>query len=260
MILAGTVITGITELYDADAQAFITAAGITNTTQQGAINTLVVQLKANSLWTNMQAIYPYVGGTAASHKYNLKDPRDLDAAFRLEYRGSSVTHSANGITTTGTGYCNTFCVPGSVLNRSYGDYIRIATNDGWSGSYIGNAFGFKVNTSPAVTAVGVNNLQGLGNSIVYGYLTSSILSASSGFLFNNSTTKFTNTSVASSPAAGVIYIGALNQGTTSAGTPWSEYGNRTLSFTHLSNGLTSAQHSTLVTIVQAYQTTLGRNV
>ena len=68
---------------DADAQAFITAAGITDSTQQSAIDTLVKQLKGYGIWSKMKAVYPFVGGTATTHKYNLKDPRDLNAAFRL---------------------------------------------------------------------------------------------------------------------------------------------------------------------------------
>ena len=65
-----TDIVGITT--DTDAQAFITAAAITDPTQQAAINTLVVDLKGYSIWTKMKAVYPFVGGTAATHKFNLK--------------------------------------------------------------------------------------------------------------------------------------------------------------------------------------------
>jgi len=36
---------------DTDAQAFITAASITDSTQQSAINTLVTQLKTYGIWT-----------------------------------------------------------------------------------------------------------------------------------------------------------------------------------------------------------------
>ncbi len=80
---------------DSDAQAFINAAIITDTTQANSVNTLVVGLKADGIWSKMKAIYPFVGGTATSHKYNLKDPRDLNAAFRLTFNGGW-THSANG--------------------------------------------------------------------------------------------------------------------------------------------------------------------
>jgi len=246
--------------FDADAVAFITATGITNPTEQSAINSLVVDLKAASLWSNMNAIYPFVGGTATTHKYNLKNPLDTDAAGRIEFRGTP-THNSDGVVFNPGSYGSTWCVPGtSALNRSYGEYIRLSANDGWSGSFIGDVFGFKLNTTPAITAVGVNNLTGFGAGLTYGYVTTSIVNATEGYLFNNSTTLYTNASVASSPPMGVIYIGAMNTGTGGNDGPWGEFSNRTLSFAHLGNGLSSAQHTTLVSIVQTYQTTLGRNI
>ncbi len=86
---------------DADAQAFITAASITDPTQQSAINQLVVDLKGYSIWTKMKAIYPFCGSTASQHKWNLKDPRDLDVAFRLVFSGGW-THSSTGALPNGT--------------------------------------------------------------------------------------------------------------------------------------------------------------
>ena len=61
-----------TPAVDPDAQAFITAASITDPTQQIAINQLVVDLKGYNIWSKMKAIYPYVGGTSTSTSYNLK--------------------------------------------------------------------------------------------------------------------------------------------------------------------------------------------
>lgn len=78
---------------DADALAFITAANITDTTQKSAVTQLVTDLKSANIWTKMKAIYPFVGGTASSHRFNLKDPRDLDVAFRLVFNGGW-THSS----------------------------------------------------------------------------------------------------------------------------------------------------------------------
>ena len=93
----------------ADAQAFITAAGITDPTQQSAIITLVTDLKGYGLWTKMKAIYPFVGGTATTHKFNLKNPLDTDGAFRLSFSGGW-THSANGALPNGTNaFANAFC-------------------------------------------------------------------------------------------------------------------------------------------------------
>ena len=93
--------------YDADAQAFITATGISGTNAT-ATNQLVLDLKAANIWTKMKAIYPFVGNTSASQKYNLKDSRDLDAAYRLTFFGGG-TFSANGYQCNGTNsYGNTF--------------------------------------------------------------------------------------------------------------------------------------------------------
>ena len=100
-----------TPAVDPDAQAFITAASITDPTQQSAINQLVVDLKGYNIWSKMKAIYPFVGGTAATHKWNLKDPRDLDAAFRLRFFGGAV-HTSNG-------------VQGNALNAYYNTYLNV---------------------------------------------------------------------------------------------------------------------------------------
>jgi hypothetical protein len=59
---------------DADAIAFLTAAGITDPTITSAICTLVTSMKANGTWTKLIAIYPFCGSTASEQKWNLKDP------------------------------------------------------------------------------------------------------------------------------------------------------------------------------------------
>lgn len=119
----------VASAFDPDAQAFITATGITDSTQQSAINTLTISLKSANVWTKLDAIYPFVGGTAFTHQFNLKDPRNLDAAFRLSYVGT-VSHSSTGIThQAGTiSYSNTFYNPVSVSrgqnDQSQGVYVR----------------------------------------------------------------------------------------------------------------------------------------
>lgn len=86
---------------DPDAQAFLTAAGITDPTEITAVNNLTLGLKANSLWAKMKAVYPFVGGTAFSHKWNLIDPRNLDVAYRINWFGG-LTHDSNGVKGNGT--------------------------------------------------------------------------------------------------------------------------------------------------------------
>src|SRR5262245_27713895 len=93
-------------VFDSDAQAFITAAGITDDTQEAALHTLVIAAKANGWWTKCFAIYPMVGGSASSHKYNLKDPQDTNGAYRLDFQGGW-SHTSSGADPNGTtGYAD----------------------------------------------------------------------------------------------------------------------------------------------------------
>jgi len=85
---------------DVDAAAFLTAASITDGVISKAINNLTLSLKAANLWGKMVALYPFVGGTASTHKFNLLDPVDADASFRMTFSGTW-THNANGITGNG---------------------------------------------------------------------------------------------------------------------------------------------------------------
>ena len=86
---------------DTDATAFSLAAGLTDTTQKSAVNTLVKDLKRYGLWTKVRAFYPFVGGSANSHKFNLKDPRDLNEAYRLTFSGGW-THDSSGVKCNGS--------------------------------------------------------------------------------------------------------------------------------------------------------------
>jgi len=106
---------------DPDAAAFIAAAGITDPTQKAAINALVLYLKNNNVWDKLQAFYPFVGGTATSHKFNLVNPLDTNAAFRIAFSGG-ITHDSNGITGNGVnGTANTFYIPSvnGILNDAH---------------------------------------------------------------------------------------------------------------------------------------------
>lgn len=96
---------------DYDAELFISVTGITDATQQGAIRSLVTELKNENLWQKLQCIYPFIGGTAATHKYNLKNPQDSNGAFRLIFNGGW-THAATGVLPNGTnGYADTHYRP-----------------------------------------------------------------------------------------------------------------------------------------------------
>lgn len=95
-----------------------------NSYERFYVNYIVTNLKSTGVWYKCKAIYGMVGGTAAAHKWNWKDMRNLDAAFRLTYFGT-ITHSNLGIqgsTTSGT-YANTFFNPFTQLTINDFSYL-----------------------------------------------------------------------------------------------------------------------------------------
>jgi len=91
-----------------------TAQEITGAELWTAVQDLVTGLDTNGTLELYDTIYPFVGGTLASHKYNLKTTEvnlDTDAAFRLTESGT-VTHSKDGVQSDGsTGYFDTHMTP-----------------------------------------------------------------------------------------------------------------------------------------------------
>ena len=246
---------------DADAIAFIAAAGITNLTQAAAINTLVNDLKTYGLWTKMKALYPMVGGTATSHKFNLKDPRDLDAAFRLVFNGGW-THTSTGALPNGTtGYANSFLAPNAMgqNNIHVSFYSRTDINalsvDIGAGS--GSSF---VEIIPRYTGNGyvyVNTSQGDGfvNPSSTGLYIANRIVAGIVSLFKNNTKVINGNRGSNSPSTYSFYLGAEN-GAGTAGF----YSPREQAFASIGDGLTDTESANFYNSVQKFQTTLGRQI
>ena len=259
---------------DPDVQAFITAANITDTTQKSAITILVSSLKSYGVWTKMKAIYPFVGGTPSSHKFNLKDPRDDNGAYRLTF-GVGLTHSQNGINPNGSGYANTYLNASSVLttaNNHISFYSR--TNPTPINSVemgASDTFGYY---SPNMR-IRLDGFYGYTNTLMYtsgninnyaytlstntdarGHFIGNILSTTNRKTYKNGNVSGVNTSnISQSLYNGFIYIGALNVNNSPAA-----YTNRECAFASIGDGLTDTEASNFYTAVQAYQTSLSRNV
>jgi hypothetical protein len=264
-------------LYDADALAFITVASITDNTQKTAINTLVTDLKANNIWTKMKALYPFVGGTASAHKWNLKDPRDLDVAYRLVFNGG-VTHDSNGVlfggvngyadsklspyiqltannnhlsvysnlNLTGTDVLGEYSLVAGALNSAYTQRFDLAVSSKDAFATPNTTFTTNANASTQISYVDSSKI---GN-----YL--STRTANNNFkLFKNSSLIGSNTitNTAQLPDYS-IYIGGWNQANTA------RFSYRRLAFATIGDGLSDTEASNFYTAVQAYQTTLNRQV
>lgn len=247
--------------WDADALAFIASASITDATQKIAVNKLVTDLKSASIWTKMKAIYPMVGGTASTHKWNLKDPRDLDVAFRLVFNGGW-THSATGAKGNGTtAYADTKYT--GLTNNSCLAYYNRYTPSDYTQALMG------VYNNPGVDTVLASNFT--GNSIfkIRGAGISYSNTGNSGMFTANRTSQTllnswkngvktgTQTSAAvadSNPQSYSIFLNAYNTGFADF------YSKSECAFACVSNGLTDTEASNLYTAVQAYETTLGRQI
>ena len=256
---------GLTDIVgiDADAQAFITAAAITDPTQQTAIDTLVKGMKTDGTWTKMKAIYPFVGGTASTHKWNLKDPRDLDAAFRLVFNGGW-THSSNGATPNGTnGYADTKLVPSSVFASNadnsgisiYQTNPPIGQNNGafdgtsrFLGQLTTSVFDARLNTQASIVYIPAHI------SDAKGLVTTTRNGTNNTRCYKNGTF-ILEIAVDSALTPFSSYVGARN-GTGVANL----YDNTIHKFLSYHNGLTDTEAANLYTRVQAFQTSLSRNV
>lgn len=267
---------GATFATDADALAFLEAATIYNENQQKAIIELVRRLKAAGLWSKMKAIYPFIGGTAASHKWNLKDPRDVDAAFRLTFSGGW-THSANGATPNGsTGFANTFMNPSTTLTLFNAHLSYYSRNTGL-GANLNIDIGNYVSSNDKLFCLIVPRSSGFAAAIHTDqtnsnyFATKSTYTSASGLWVNNRTSSASadlqlwrngvneaqpsQTNLNGSFATYNIYIGALSMETGA-----NFYGVSQCAFSSIGDGLTTAQSTALYNIVDAYQKRLGRAV
>jgi hypothetical protein len=236
---------------DADADAFITAAAITDTTQKRAIDKLVVDLKGYGIWTKMKAIYPFVGGTAAQHKYNLVNP----SLYQLTY-STGLTHSSLGIKGSGLSYANTN-YKNTILGVGQNDISVGVYLQSWNINQtmqFGNFGNFTLYKS------GINNISPLINNAFVlsiptassnGFMQSS-RNNSANLLFKHKNNTVATFAVASSALSSLdVWICRANayDGT-----------NDYISFFYEGNNLNSVELDNMYTAVQTFETTLVRQI
>jgi len=251
--------------YTARTTAFIAATGITDTTIINALNTMDLSLISNGLDTKMKALYPFVGGTASTHKYNFMDARDLDAAFRLSFNGGW-THSSTGAKPNGTNaWADTFFTPliNNIVNSSHLSYYSrtlVSETKIDMGCY-GVIYGLDYNqiaiSFGGTTYCNPNN--GAGGAAVsfasnsQGFFVASRTSATNVFGQRNST-QITGTS-ATERNQNSIYLGALHQGLATT-----YFASKECAFSSIGDGLSTSEALVFNTAIQNFNTSLSRNV
>lgn len=249
---------------DADVAAFLTATGIADATIRNALNTFVKGLKSNGLWTKAKAIYPVVGGSAATHKYNLKDPRDLDAAYRITFNGT-IIHSAAGVQGDGaTGYFNTHLNPTTALAQdSASIFINSNTNTATAGGDFGSYQAAGSVGLYIINRNAINGTQTRCNAAALDNIASSVTDSrgfwgvsrtlSANFLGVTPSTINTLTRTSAGLPNLDMYGMCLNQAGVATGFQSEGY-----NFFWAGDGLSSSECSTLRTLVNTLQSNLGR--
>ena len=254
---------------DRDALAFLEAAQIYNTNQQRAIVNLVRSLKRVGLWSKMKAIYPFVGGTASAHKWNLKDPRDADAAFRLTFSGGW-THSANGADPNGTSaYADTYLANNVMgqnsLHFTYysrestkGLFVDIGARNNLASPFPASFMFLQFTDDKLYGNVNQNNNASTFSAAVtdsQGLFIAIRNNSTSTKYIRNTTTVGIETVNSVAPSDRNFYLGALNTDNSAT-----LYANRQCAFATIGDGLTDTDATNLYNIVDLYQKRLGRAV
>jgi hypothetical protein len=244
--------------FDPDAQAFFdrvtTAGGTLTTTEKNATNQLVLDMKSAGIWSAMRAVYPMVGASAAACAQNLKS-----SSFTGTFT-SGWTFASTGVTPNGTSaFMQTNLSPSANLalnsvHMSYYSRTNIISNQMEMGSYIGstnlcylifnyNNTGFSaINCADAPRTSPANPTTGL-------LIGSRISSTEEKYYTNNVSQTRVGASVTLN--TNQMYIGAGNSGL---------YSSKECAFSSIGDGLTDTQASNFYTAVQAFQTTLSRQV
>jgi len=239
--------------YGALTTAWIAATSETDTTIISALNTLETDLTTYGLISKMKYLYPFVGSSAAKHKYNFMNT----ALKQLTFNGG-ITHSANGIQLNGTnGYADTGVVKGdwaSLNSLSFGIYSR--TN-------IQGIYG-DMGTAGSTDDFNLYSYAAGGNYYRVGGADGSQVSAgtnSLGLFVGNRINSTTVRCLSNGTITGKTVVQAFTNTQSSViGQSLFNYSPRQYAFCFYADGLTDANLNNLNTLVQVFQTTLSRQV
>ena len=227
------------------------------------------QLEIGSTATTYQPVATTASTIFASQfKYNLKDPRNLDAAFRQVFNGGW-TYSKQGATPNGTnGYADTKLNPSNGTNPYIALSVYATNLVGANKPFMssqdnvkGTEFNFFYNSTNSFYAAYSYPLRAIGNTndTLGGFYLGSRISDTNVF-FKQNTTNFTPTTTSLSwsatnlPNSNFAIAGQNINGTIN------QYSQFKASFASIGDGLTDSEASAMYTSVQNYNTSMQRQV
>ena len=212
--------------YDPDAEAYFTAASITDTTEKDAVNQLVLDLKGtgsttnnNNIWTGMNTIYPVSPTSLAAAAFNLKDPTSYEITWY-----NSPTHATTGITGNTTSmYGDTGYNPNTegMSNNNFGitQSGEYSGGDYAMGTYDGTGlFGIRNTSSKKIFYAGSTSNSAGGGDTTRSVTTGIRNANDSREVFKNGTSNATNTTTDTETLPSFnVFVLALNNSGSSAG-------------------------------------------
>lgn len=246
--------------FDSDAQAYINAVATLTAAQQTAINDLVVQLKEDGIYTKMHAIYPVLGGTASAHKFNLINPVDTDAGFRLTFTGG-ITHASTGMLGNGTnGFADAHYIPSADAVSQNDGHISYYSQDDVNLTQVelgcddaGSDYLMEIRTS-GTSHMRINNnaLTTFADADSLGFYIVSRVASDDIKCNKNGVEVMDETTASEVLPTTEVYLLAWND------EPAIFFSTKECAFASIGEGLTPAEMVLFNTAVATYQTTLGR--
>lgn len=269
-------------LPDQDVLKYIAAVNSTgyimNATERAGVANFVSLLKQNGLWKRSSdfAIYPKAGNTADSQKFNLLNPVDSDAAFRLTWHGSP-THNALGAKGNGSSqyaftHINAKALGASPSNISLSVWTQESTATYVAGVYDGGNWG--VAAVPSYTDgyayYAVSRAWDFVGSIPAG--TPKFANANGSGLFtisrtgNTSEQAYQNGVLVNSTASGAgnlpndtfSFLAVYRDNGSGSASGFTQYSSNTISFGAVMAGMTATQSTIFYNAVYTLMVAFGR--
>ena len=259
--------------FDADAASFLaavlSAGGTLNSTISGATNTLFTDLKSTGIYNELVAFYPAIGSTSGSTALNGKR---TSSEFDIEWLNpENMTFNASGATGNGSNTGgNTFIIPNTSLTQGNRHMSFYSTGDAGittAGYELGGGTTGGVNNALIISyngTVGYFSFDGYktySNATQTGFYYTQISGSTSPYTmlgYQNGEEVLNVSSTDNS--RGSNYLSVL--GDNRANIPSfaiQESSDKRMGWASFGNELTTTQITQFNSIVNTFQTTLGRN-
>ena len=240
-----------TTVYYATTTQEITGAAIWT-----AVDNYVKSLKDNLIYSKFKAIYPLIGDTVLQMKWNLKNPLDTDAAFRLAFFGSGILSATGWKGNGANAYLETFLNQSTHItanSESVGYYLRTSSSVGFEGGVLATG---NIGTSFIIRPTSFFRCQSGGERSLSLANTTGLIAISrlnsTNYKVQSRDNLTLSTQTSTTRPNKTFWIGDINGNSSPS--------NKEYAFSYISEGLTDAELLSHNTAVENLQTALKRNV